>query len=64
MARGASSKHSFIKRHKAYLQAVALLLILLLPFVLYGAAQGAQSVIVIVLLGLMTLVMVGIILIG
>jgi energy-coupling factor transporter transmembrane protein EcfT len=64
MAHNASSKNSFIQRHKARLQAIALLLILVLPFMLYGAAQSGQSIIVLLLLGTMTLVMTVIVLIG
>jgi hypothetical protein len=58
-----SNEQSFIKRHKATLQTIALIVILGLPFVLYVFAQAGQVVLVTALLALMALVMVVIVII-
>lgn len=64
MAQSRSKDPSFIKRHKTALQTVALVLILVLPFVLYVLAQGGQSTAVVVLILLMAFIMAGIIFIS
>jgi hypothetical protein len=63
MAKMGSSGQSFIRRHKATLQTIALIVILGLPFVLYVFAQAGQAVLVTALLALMALVMVVIVII-
>jgi hypothetical protein len=63
MAKMDSNRQSFLKRHKATLQTIALILILALPFVLYVFAQAGQAVLITALLILMALVMVAIIII-
>ncbi|OGO14985.1 MAG: hypothetical protein A2Z14_10780 [Chloroflexi bacterium RBG_16_48_8] len=61
MAQFESKDQTFLKRHKATLQTIALVLILVLPFVLYVFAQAGQTVILTALLVVMALVMVAII---
>ena len=54
---------SFLKRYQATLQTIALIVILVMPFMLYAFAQAGEIVLVTVLLVVMALVMVGIIII-
>ncbi len=64
MAQIESKQRNFLKRHKSALQAIALVLILGLPFMLYVFAQAGQAVVVTALIILMALVMVAIIIIS
>jgi hypothetical protein len=64
MAQMDSKHHSFLKQHRATLQALALILILVLPFLLYVVAQAGQTVLVTALIVLMALVVVAIIIIS
>jgi hypothetical protein len=59
-----SNEESFLKQHKAALQTIALVLILVMPFVLYIFAQAGQGVLVTALIILMALMMVAIVIIS
>ena len=61
MAQLESKDQSFLKRHKTTMQTIALLAVLILPFLLYVFTQGGQITIVNVLLGFLTLIMLGIV---
>ena len=61
MAQFESKDQSFLKRHKTKMQTIALLAVLILPFLLYVFTKGGQTTIVNVLLGFLTLIMLGII---
>jgi hypothetical protein len=56
--------HSFIKRYRSRLQALALVAIIVLPFLLYVTAQAHLETVVGVLIGLMALVMMAVIVIS
>ena len=64
MAQSESKVQSFLKRHKTTLQTIALVVMLVLPFLLYVLAQGGQTAAVTALIILMALVMVGIVMIS
>lgn len=64
MAEIKTKKQSFLKRHRATLQTIALVLILVLPFLLYSFAQAGQLVVVTALIVLMALVMIVIVIIS
>ena len=64
MVQSESKVQSFMKRYKSTLQTLALVVMLLLPFLLYVLAQGGQTVAVTALIILMAIVMVGIVVIS
>jgi hypothetical protein len=64
MAQTKSKQQNFLGRHKAALQTIALVLILVLPFILYLFAQAGQALVVTALIILMALVMVAIIILS
>ena len=61
MAQSESKNQAFLKRHKTKLQTIALVIMLVLPFLLYFLAQGGQAAAVTVLIVLMAVVMMGIV---
>jgi hypothetical protein len=64
MTRSESKFQFLIKQNKAKLQTVALILLLVIPFLLYFFAQGGQDALVTAFLTLMAFIMVGIIVIS
>lgn len=64
MAGSGTNEQKFLKRHKSKLQTLAFAAILVLPFLLYMAAQAQHPLAVSVLVGLMAVVMLAIALIS
>ena len=59
-----TSIRRFVDRHRLAVRTVACAVILLLPFLLYAAAQAGQGLLVKALLALMAVVMLALILVG
>lgn len=55
---------SFLQRHRPALQTAAFLGMIVLPFLLYAAAQASAASLLVPLIGLMALLMLAVILIG
>ena len=64
MAQLDSKDRSFLERNKPTLQTIALVLILVIPFLLYLLTQAGYGAAVTALIVLMALVMVGIVIIS
>jgi hypothetical protein len=61
MTESKPGKRGFLKRNQAWLQGLAFLLLLILPYVLYLLAQSGQETGVGILLLVMTLLMAGVV---
>jgi hypothetical protein len=64
MAQSESKYRAFLKQHKTKLQAIALGVILIIPFLLYVLAQGGQIAAVTTLIVVMAILMIGIVVIS
>lgn len=64
MAKPGSGKHDLVKRHKFKLEILAFGVMLVVPFLLYTAAQAQSNVVASALLGLMAITMIALVVVS